>query len=175
MPAPSSHWAIVTEDGVAAEGDTIVPPLDRVVVSRTITPGAGGPRTLRAVVDSLAEVYEVEEGDNQVMKDVVVEAPPLSVGERPRELFVSGALPNPTSGGSSVQLALPVAVAVGLEVFDLQGRSVWSAPSRVYEAGRWRLAWPGVSSGGRAVAPGVYLAVVTVGDRPFVRRIARLR
>lgn len=65
--------------------------------------------------------------------------------------------PNPASGRTEVNLALPRAVEIlRVEVFDAQGRrvhSLWNAPA---PGGRLSLVWDGSTSGQRC-APGLYL------------------
>jgi glucose/arabinose dehydrogenase len=175
LPAPITHWTLHTEQQTIAEGDTLVPALSQVEVRRALVAPAGGNHTLRVVVDSLAALVEVDESDNAMMVEIGVATPSLSVGDLPAVLELSPARPNPTAGATRMTLALPTAAPVTFEVFDLQGRSVWRAPARTMEAGRWDLTWPGASGGGGPARPGIYLAVVHAGDQSFTRRIARLR
>ena len=80
----------------------------------------------------------------------------------PIDLSLTNPYPNPTNGAVQVQLSLPREETVSFAVLDIQGREVWSAPSRAYAAGRWTLAWDGHTAQG-PVNPGVYLLRVTIG------------
>jgi glucose/arabinose dehydrogenase len=171
MPSPQVHWMLHTNEGLIAEGDTLVPALDRVVVTRTRSAPSAGPHTLSVVVDSAAAIVETDEADNHVQRSVVVEAAVLAAGDEPAVLSLSAARPNPTTSATHLQLDLPAATTVDFDVFDLQGRRVWGAPSRRLAAGRWDLTWPGSGP----ARPGMYLAVVNAGERSFLRRIVRVR
>jgi hypothetical protein len=88
----------------------------------------------------------------------------LSVGGG-RSMHVVGvqaAYPNPSRRGVTFALELPAAAHVGLSVFDVLGREVWS-DERDRPAGHSEVAW-GLSdrSGGR-VPNGLYLARVNRG------------
>jgi O-glycosyl hydrolase len=88
--------------------------------------------------------------------------------------WVSEARPNPTSGGVRFALNLAASEDVSLTILDVQGRRLWQDPTRRYEAGRWMLAWNGLTAAGPAPA-GVYLARIRAGDRVFTRSIAIVR
>jgi len=88
----------------------------------------------------------------------------LSVGEGGpmREVKVRAAYPNPSRRGVTFALELPTAARVGLSVFDVLGREVWS-DDRERPAGHSEVAWGlGDRSGGR-VPNGLYLARVNRG------------
>jgi hypothetical protein len=77
MPAQASHWMLIADATALAEGDTIVAPLDSVVVERTLAPTlALGTYALRAVADTLGAITEVLETNNAETKKLdVVEGP----------------------------------------------------------------------------------------------------
>jgi hypothetical protein len=69
-----------------------------------------------------------------------------------------GARPNPFR--SSTTFVAPRGMGEGrIEVHDVAGRLVWTAPIR--DA---RLTWDGRNRDGRPVAPGVYVATLRIGD-----------
>jgi glucose/arabinose dehydrogenase len=175
MASPLVHWTLHTETTVIAEGDTLVPASDRVEVTRLLTAPDVGLHTLRVVVDSTAQVVEQDENDNHAERELIVGGVSLDAGEVPHALALSLPHPNPSAGRSRLTLALPAAAPVGFDVFDLQGRAVWRAPLRRLGAGVWELAWAGALADGTPARPGIYLAVVTAGERSFVRRVARIR
>ena len=89
-------------------------------------------------------------------------------------LSLSNAFPNPTHGGVGLSLTLPHAEEVGMRILDIQGRQVWHTQPQRYGAGRWSLAWAGQTALGNA-SPGLYFAMVRVGENEFLRRIAVVR
>ncbi len=72
--------------------------------------------------------------------------------------------PNPTRAGTSFTIAIPAAGAVRLDVFDLQGRPVDHLVDGQLPAGVHSMRWSA------AVAPGVYLARLTVDGRRVAER-----
>ena len=98
-----------------------------------------------------------------------------TVGYVPGRLELSGAWPNPSTGGVQFRLALPQAASVSLTVYDLAGREVWSDGERVLPAGHTTLEWNGRSADGMLARAGMYMARVQVGERSLMRRLALLR
>jgi hypothetical protein len=96
------------------------------------------------------------------------------VGAPPRAVSLSGAFPNPSTGGVELWLTLPREDDVALSILDVQGREVWRAPAVRRGQGRQALAWDGRSASG-PVRSGVYLGCVRVGQRSFTRRFAIVR
>jgi hypothetical protein len=70
------------------------------------------------------------------------------------ELRLAGA--NPARGRAAVELALPAAGVVDVQVFDVRGAHVRTIARGTLEAGRWALPWDGTNDAGRAVAAGKY-------------------
>jgi len=93
----------------------------------------------------------------------------------PQTLALSSPRPNPSDGSVRLQLDLPRASEVSFAVYDLQGRQVWSAPSREHGAGSFTLEWEGRTHGGAATGAGVFLARVRVDGETFTRRLVRVR
>jgi hypothetical protein len=181
MIAPTSHWRLVADAAVLAEGETLIPGRDSVAVSGTVPPGvlSAGFHTLRLVVDTLNVVVETDETNNSVTQ-------PLAVGQRfarrvvplaelPQKLGLSPAHPSPAQGRVGLTLALPAEAHVEFSVHDLQGRRIWGERPRTIEAGRVELAWDGETDAGGVAPPGIYLARVTIDGIVLVRPIARLR
>jgi len=176
MPAPWSHWMLVADSQVLAQGDTLVPKLDSVAVSLVLPPSlAAGSHAVRVAVDTLGQVVETSETNNGATRTITVVSNPLDApADPPRAIALSSALPNPTRGMVSMALDLPRSAKVSFGVVDLMGRSVWNTPARAYGPGRWKLSWEGRSRGGRPVRPGVYLARVAVDGAALVRRVTVL-
>ena len=180
MPDPRSHWEIVAQgDGlpvVLAQGDTLAGALDSVTVSVQVPATLpAGDYTLRVRVDTLNIAIETDETNDADVVPLTVFGGATGVAGLPTRLALSGAFPNPAMGRADLMLDLPERARVGFDVLDPQGRLVWTDPARDYEAGRWRLAWPGSDRAGRAVGAGLYLIRVSVDGRSFVRRSVILR
>jgi PKD repeat protein/glucose/arabinose dehydrogenase len=101
-------------------------------------------------------------------------SPVASRASTPDGLELAKPYPNPTTGAIQLALALPSEETVSFAVLDIQGREVWSAPSRAYAAGRWTLTWDGRTAQGPA-NPGVYLLRVGIGRQVLMRRVAMIR
>jgi hypothetical protein len=79
--------------------------------------------------------------------------------------------PNPFSSLTTFRFALPVASAVKLELYDMQGRRIHTLASGRYAAGWHTLNWDrGLPHGGRAQA-GVYMCRMTAGSFLEVRKL----
>jgi len=76
-----------------------------------------------------------------------------------------GAYPNPFKGTTEIAFSVPVASTVSLKVYDVNGRLVRSLVDGSVAAGSHRVVWDGRTGAGSQTAPGVYLAVVKIGDR----------
>jgi parallel beta-helix repeat protein len=87
-------------------------------------------------------------------------------------LSFSNGHPNPTHDAIEFTLDLPQDARVRWEVFDLQGRVVWSE-ERELAAGRASLSWDGSGGGGGRVPSGVYLVRAAINGTVFNRRVVR--
>lgn len=178
MPAPVTRWRLAADGAVTlAEGDTLVPALDSVLVTCTVPPVlAAGSHVLRVTADTLAGVVEPDEGNNGVSGTITVtEGGTTGVSTIPASLRLSGAWPNPSAGRVSWTLELPAASRVGWSVHDVAGREVWREPGGMRDAGRWDLRWGGATASGARAPAGVYLVRVRVDGRELTRRCAMLR
>lgn len=103
MPAPISHWMLRAGAALIAQGDVIVPAMDSVAVNVSAAFPSAGTFPLRLTVDSLATVFETNEGNNSLTASItvspvagnnsptaVVGAVPLS-GTAPLNVAFSGA------------------------------------------------------------------------------------
>jgi hypothetical protein len=95
----------------------------------------------------------------------------VGVGQPSSSLVVvSAPSPNPTTAGTSLDLALPATGRVRAEVFDARGRLVRTIFRGVLEAGARTLSWDGRDAAGRAAAPGEYFVLVRHNDQLFTRK-----
>ena len=176
MLAPFSRWRLMAGTTTLAEGDTLVPPLDSVLVERDVPAMLpAGDHDLRVVVDTLGGVHETVEDNNAATRTLTVEQAQVGVPNGPPRLMLSPPRPNPTRGGMAMTLDLPVASAVRVVVHDPLGREVWRGPETARDAGRWTIEWPGVTRSGALAPSGLYLVRVTAGGRSWDRRVAVIR
>jgi parallel beta-helix repeat protein len=89
-------------------------------------------------------------------------------------LSLSPAFPNPTRRGVSLSLDLPTAGRVGVSVFDVLGREVWSEQG-LRPAGRSELRWNLTDRAGARVPNGIYLARVERGGEKRTVRFVVLQ
>ncbi|TMQ51349.1 MAG: PKD domain-containing protein [Candidatus Eisenbacteria bacterium] len=91
----------------------------------------------------------------------------------PARLTLSAARPNPAPGPVSFRLGLPERALVRWEIYDLQGRALWSE-ERMFEAGEADLSWNGRTKDGSRTGPGLYFARVHADNGVLMRRFVRL-
>jgi len=102
-----------------------------------------------------------------------------SVGTPPpaaaAQLELSEPRPNPSHGAARFGLQVPKDGAVTFEVFDAQGRLVWSAPPTRFAAGPAALSWPGFDRNGAAAGNGLYFARVRMDGGQVTRKFVMTR
>lgn len=178
MPAPYSRWRLSADGATTlAEGDTLVPALDSVLVTASVPPLlAAGTHLVRVTADTLAGVVETDEANNGAVSTVTVIAGTTGLADGPpAALRLSSAFPNPASGAVSWTLELPVPSRVAWTVHDVAGREVWRSPAAARGAGRWTLQWDGTTGAGAPAPAGVYLLRVRTDGATWTRRFARVR
>lgn len=111
--------------------------------------------TWRAASDTLSFAMESTTGST---RDVLLEPQ------------VSPLYPSPATGNATINLDLPEATRVRLEVFDLLGRRSAPGLDEVRAAGRHALRVPA-----ERLAPGAYLVRLTTGSATHVRRLVVTR
>ena len=92
-----------------------------------------------------------------------------------RRLAIHNVFPNPSRSSVSFEVGSPRAAGGRLELLDVRGRRVRSLDVGRLPAGLSRLSWDGRDDRGRAVAPGVYYARLSVGEETVVDRVLRIR
>src|SRR2546426_12760834 len=98
-----------------------------------------------------------------------------AVDPPPPKVLALRPLENPFRGRLRVQLALPLAANVRMEILDVMGRIVCRTPSARLQPGEHRLDWDGRGADGRPVSSGAYWLSVWVDDRRLVRHVVALR
>jgi hypothetical protein len=115
-----------------------------------------------------------------IFYDNVVFSQTSSVGVTPLAARASGiqlgVLGNPAVGQATQGLAftLPHDGHATVRIYDLRGAVVATLVDRDLAAGRHQVAWSGRDDGGRAVAPGLYIARVEAGAERAVAKLSRL-
>ena len=99
----------------------------------------------------------------------------LGVGGPPRALTGLAAAPNPFANRTSLTFTLARTSSVSLAIRGVDGRRVRTVPPALFAPGPHSYQWDGLDNDGRAVAPGVYFAVVHLPDGDITTRLARLR
>lgn len=99
-----------------------------------------------------------------------VSVPPAAVAR----LAFAAPWPNPASGATRFEFALPARADVTLDVYDVSGRRVTRLAATSFAAGRHTLAWDGRDAAGRETGAGVYFAYLRAGDAHATVRCVRL-
>jgi hypothetical protein len=79
---------------------------------------------------------------------------------------------NPVRGAARLDLALPEARDVSVQVFDVRGSLVRQVADRRFDAGRHAVEWDGANSGGTRASAGVYLVRIVAGSETRLVRIS---
>lgn len=81
----------------------------------------------------------------------------------PTSIVFGNPYPNPANPGTIFQFALPAAMPVKLELFNILGQRVVTVVDGMKEAGAHSIDWAGQNQRGEGVATGIYLARLTAG------------
>jgi hypothetical protein len=102
---------------------------------------------------------------------VITIGSPVGVGaSEPARLALTVA-PNPSHGNLIFTIGSDGAGQASLTLFDLQGRVVRRFENEGFSSGVRAVRWNGRSDSDTSVAPGIYLARLTVGERAVWRRV----
>jgi hypothetical protein len=124
--------------------------------------GPGGAKTLYRWSPSVTDNVAVFSGG----PSVGVEEETLARGEP----WLSSPVPNPSTAGASLELALPREANVSADVYDVTGRFVSKLHDGSLGAGAHRIAWDG-RAGAAAASDGVYFIRVEAAGRVLVRTV----
>lgn len=129
----------------------------------------GTPHARIRVVD--ASMYTVSDPSNGAFSiQALVGVGPLTV-DRPS---LSLAYPNPTEASVRLDLTLPAAADVTVEVYDLMGRRVKTLAHGRLAAGAHALSWDGRGPTGGRVGTGMYFVRARMPGFEAVRRVVRI-
>jgi hypothetical protein len=141
-------------------------------VSLTMSSQYAGPRQLRWVFGSDASGNR----EGWYVDDVSVSVG-TGIGERPgvgiHGELRADAFPNPFNGSVEFSLYVPSASGARIEIYDMAGRLVREM-SYTGGAGEASVVWNGSGPSGSPVAPGMYMARVSCGDRMEAVRLIKL-
>ena len=97
-----------------------------------------------------------------------------TAGEVIREFALSWPLPNPTSGATRLDFAVPHDSRVSLCLYDMQGRRVATLVEGALPAGRHQAVWNG-TTGGRSAPTGIYFLRLQAEGVDLSRRLVVTR
>ena len=86
-------------------------------------------------------------------------------GIAPREFGIRGNYPNPFNPATTLEIALPAAERVDIEIYNVLGQQVKTLASRMYSEGTHEVTWNGTNNRGEEVTTGLYFACMTASDR----------
>jgi hypothetical protein len=135
-----------------------------------------GGTLIRRLPDGTA-VVGVETVAPQATSTVVLTPTPATVEATPDgpTNHPSLSLANPTCPPATIRYELPGIARVRLRIHDVVGRPVRTLVDAVQPAGPHEVTWDGRNQRGEAVAAGVYLCQLSVGDKRQTRRTVLLR
>ncbi len=97
--------------------------------------------------------------------------------ELPLEYALKAAFPNPFNPTTTLRFDLPEAALVGLTIYDVRGRKIWSAGAEptTYQAGSHMLKWNGVDQHGQSIAAGLYFIELRTPEFRQVQKVMLLK
>ena len=98
-----------------------------------------------------------------------------SAAELPVEFALEQNYPNPFNSGTAITFDLPYQETVDLTVYAISGQKVGTLVQGTRAAGYHQVFWDGRDEAGAAVASGVYLYHLQVGDQLKTRKMLLLR
>lgn len=93
----------------------------------------------------------------------------------PSRTMLHPAYPNPFNPNTTIAYEIPTRARVSLVVYDVRGVQVATLVDEVQPAGRRSVVWNATSRTGKPLASGVYLCVLTAGDRRESRKLVLLK
>jgi hypothetical protein len=96
--------------------------------------------------------------------------PVSGVAGAPKAVSLSSVWPNPTRGAMRMEFAVPKEMPVSMIVVDVQGRAVQVLAKGSFAAGRYQIAWDGVTDRGVRAGAGVYFVRFEAGSVTMVRK-----
>ena len=72
--------------------------------------------------------------------------------------------PNPFNEGTVIDYMIPEANSVGIQIINIEGKSVKNLVGSFHNVGKYQVGWDGTNDRGMPVASGVYLCRLDVGN-----------
>ncbi len=162
VPPQSGHWVLMDVHGAGAQRS------DFKAGDPSDFPHGHGPQ---------GDVVRIENFVRLVRGNSVatgVDTGESGDGSR-QEGWMWRALPNPTSSGAVIELDLPEAGDVRIDLFQADGRRIRTLLSARLPASRSTVAWDGLGAAGRPLPAGVYIVKITTAQGTGTLKIARTR
>lgn len=105
----------------------------------------------------------------------VIEHAETNTGVEGGAVLAMSVYPNPVSSSSAIELVVPVAGDVRVDIYDVRGARVATLAEGGRDAGVVRLEWDGRSDAGGRVASGIYLLRAVSGAGSSVRKLIVIR
>ncbi|MEA3286204.1 MAG: alpha-amylase family glycosyl hydrolase [Candidatus Marinimicrobia bacterium] len=95
----------------------------------------------------------------------------------PLEFALHAAFPNPFNPRTTLRFDLPEAALVGINIYDVRGREIWSTPESVthYVAGSHEFSWNGVDQQGQSIAAGIYFIELRTPEFRQVQKVMLIK
>ena len=153
-----------------------------LVVNTTVSGNTFEAPSVDAVLDTITYYWRVKpvaQGEFDAFYAVTVPDVETGVaGDKeglPTEFGLSQNYPNPFNPNTELQLALPMACHVKLDVYNIAGQRVRTLADAEYPAGEHFIVWNGDDARGNAVASGIYLYRVQAGEFTDSRKMVLLK
>ncbi|UCH11554.1 MAG: T9SS type A sorting domain-containing protein, partial [Fidelibacterota bacterium] len=129
------------------------------------------PLPITDYTDKVPYHLKVMAGTEDYVQRSIAEA----LAELPEEFALSPNYPNPFNPATTLSYALPQPVKVSLRVYNLLGQEVATLVNGWADLGYHEAVWQGLDRTGRAVASGVYIAVLRAEGLVKTRKMVLLR
>ncbi|MBT4991496.1 MAG: S8 family serine peptidase [Candidatus Marinimicrobia bacterium] len=93
----------------------------------------------------------------------------------PQSFAVSSNYPNPFNPTTNVNISLPEQSKLMVSVYDISGRIVAKLVNRHFDAGKYTLAWNGLSNSGTQVPTGIYFLEVKTTKNRHIQKLAYIK
>ncbi len=95
----------------------------------------------------------------------------------PKEMALQQNYPNPFNPRTTIPLRIPGTVkdGVSLTIYDMLGRKVRTLLAGAVQPGYHKIEWDGLDEFGRATSSGVYISVLTDGERRWLKKLIKVQ